>query len=228
MSDFKILKNPNAPISRELIDFVDPDDGFVYDEYFDTKTKVRRKYKSISELMTHVKTRRRVKGYKEIEGLKTLIEGWLCSKPEFEARCRAPEKANRTLGQKLKLGLSVVKTLAAGAKWYVPRDHANKRASMCAKCPYNRDVEKTSLEKIENKVMSHGTSGRTTNYDHQLNECEKCGCPLKSKVHFVWNFIRENTSMGMVQNLPKNELDLNGKSFTCWMLRDVEHKEEDV
>jgi hypothetical protein len=81
---------------------------------------------------------------------------------------------------------TVKSTIAAGGK-LVSQEEAERRASICAKCPLNQ-------EGLTNCISCKGKSiiadmlgfsiGRSTPIDDQLKVCNVCGCANKIKIWF--------------------------------------------
>lgn len=66
----------------------------------------------------------------------------------------------------------------------VPQDEAERRASICLSCPYNKPIAGCFGCKGAGDVIRALTKGARTSVDERLYGCEKCsGCALVAKVH---------------------------------------------
>lgn len=74
------------------------------------------------------------------------------------------------------------KLRSSGGDFFVSRGEAERRASICAKCPKNAIGICTSCTGIKAKFASL-LSTRKTAYDSRLHVCVICGCYLPAKVH---------------------------------------------
>lgn len=68
-----------------------------------------------------------------------------------------------------------------GKRNFVSRTEANKRASVCIACPFNRSTH--GIAAITDKLMLDRRGGRKTDHDANLRNCDACSCPLKLLVH---------------------------------------------
>jgi hypothetical protein len=87
---------------------------------------------------------------------------------------------------------------------------AERRALICAGCPYNQPPVGCSgcnilaLHEAANAVVN----GAVTIYDSQLKSCKICGCSLRAKIHLPVDILRNNLTDGQMSSLPKH----------CWLL----------
>lgn len=79
---------------------------------------------------------------------------------------------------------------------YVPQAEADRRASVCAKCYLNVDVQGCSgCAKAVKEVIGD----KKTKFDNALRSCAVCKCFLKAKVHFPMETL--DTAPGKVQEM---------------------------
>ena len=79
----------------------------------------------------------------------------------------------------------VVALEAAGKPVLVPQSEAERRATICAGCEKNQQVQRNPLERAEDNIMLKMAGGRTTPHDDKLGTCTACSCYLKTLVHCV-------------------------------------------
>jgi len=87
---------------------------------------------------------------------------------------------------------------------------AERRALICAGCPYNQDPAGCSSCSMgalrEAAIVVVG--GSTTAYDSQLKSCKVCGCALKAKIHLPLEILQDSLTDAQMFALPKH----------CWLL----------
>lgn len=110
-------------------------------------------------------------------------------------------------------GKTLVKWINSGAE-AVPKDQAEKRASICSECPLNERGDWLSLftlpaaEAIRKEIGRKREWKLETANDHLLGSCEACDCPMILKVHVPIKTILEALK-------PEQRQKLHPK---CWIL----------
>lgn len=104
----------------------------------------------------------------------------------------------------------------------VPDWQAEARASVCERCPLNREPfwwEKAKT-KVAETVKSHlavkGKLGFVVFNESRLGICKPCGCVLPLKVWVPIKHIREHTTPEVIQRLPQKN---------CWLRTELEAPE---
>ncbi len=120
--------------------------------------------------------------------LAVVVEAAICASlsHEDQVACCDTGVRNRTsvsFGEIVAFTTWLATWLTTGAK-LVPQEEANRRASICATCPYNVSVSgcavcRTSIGILRNKLMKVDP---TTSND-SLKACGVCGCDLKTITH---------------------------------------------
>lgn len=119
--------------------------------------------------------------------------------------------------------LSAVKNVAAGAKtlasWIgsganpVTREMAERRASVCVKCPLNEPGDlsnfftRATSELIRMQIQTAQDLDLTTPHDSKLGVCSACDCPMRLKIFVPLDKILDHM-------LPEAKSALDSK---CWI-----------
>lgn len=80
-----------------------------------------------------------------------------------------------------------------------PSPNAQRRADICAQCPYNVERPFEELYKgvtgrvVRMQLELRGKLGLQVEGEHKLHICAKCDCLLRLKVHVPLHIARENT-----------------------------------
>lgn len=152
-------------------DFKDPDTG----RYFEAPTR--------KELVLQIINYREQNTLPLIEHLNLVLESYWCSEP---INCLACEEAplQRTFKQYVKGALSLFKMI--GFKQIVSKEKAEKRASVCVKCPHNvfygEDKDIPKFQKWTDNIALECVEGLKVSCHERLGMCEICSCVLKAKV----------------------------------------------
>lgn len=124
--------------------------------------------------------------------------------------------------------VAVVKKMAAGAaallEWeeagmpHVEPEVASKRAETCAGCPKNQKGKSLTeyftvpVSDLFNKRFQRlAEMNLTTPYDEQLNVCQACLCPLRTKIWMPNDLVLKRLK-------PEQRLELNQSNPRCWIL----------
>lgn len=108
-----------------------------------------------------------------------------------------------------------VEWLADGAE-AVPAELSNQRAGICVLCPLNGKGDLTryftvpAAAAIRKAYELRRDWKLSTVHDDQLGVCEACSCPMKLKVHFPIQIVRDHIR-------PQAKADLHPK---CWILNE--------
>jgi hypothetical protein len=96
----------------------------------------------------------------------------------------------------------------------VPKEVAERRASICSQCPKNRTerwmdrwpVYASNLFRIRNTMRERGM---VTTKDLALNVCSVCDCPLKLKVYCPLDIIKKHMPSDVIARLDPS----------CWITK---------
>jgi len=190
-----------------------PPGGF---KYFVKATKTWLKAPDWKTIVQRARGHHQANGIDIPENLPELIEDQLCA-------ALPPGHCNYEDGQpvvlhRTSLGFAeVIRGTATLGDWLihgkklVPDAEANRRAAICAACPFNREIEgctscnANALHSIANRV----TGGRNAAFAHQLNACWFCGCSNRAQVWLPLDILQ--------RHLPE---ELNGQlPDQCWKKR---------
>lgn len=78
--------------------------------------------------------------------------------------------------------LLIKRRITKAEAFYVTKEEADHRASICANCPLNLRHMCTTCNGLR-ETFKKLVASRTTSYDSKLGVCEACGCGLSAKVH---------------------------------------------
>jgi hypothetical protein len=76
----------------------------------------------------------------------------------------------------------VVGEMATGKPVCVSREEAERRAGVCAQCPYNINIGNCWGCGELGRIFRSVQGGLETSQDSRLESCDRCGCALKTKV----------------------------------------------
>jgi len=212
-----------------FLGFVDPDDYYSYLGIITSEGDMRQ-YNNLEELLSHVAARREAQRLPKLPDASGTVQHYLYALGEAP-RSLFSVATNRTFmsdiskGAAIALGLSraaITGGFTAGSFGWVSKMIANKRASICAHCPKNVQLTKSSLVRFNDRIAGLFTNSRVTDFDDKLFDCEACGCPLAVKVHYSEEIIRANTEA--TAKFPKLIMLPNKQKSKCWIAEIVESK----
>lgn len=229
MSVYKIT-NPEL-FPSEYLGFVDPDDYYSYLGIITSEGDMRQ-YNNLAELCSHIAARREAQRLPKLPDVEGVVQHYLYILGEaprdlFTVSSSRTFSSDISKGATIALGLSraaVSGMFTAGSFGWVSKIIANKRASICAACPNNVTLTKSSLVRFNDRIASLFTTSRTTDYDDKLLDCSTCGCPLAVKVHYSDEIIRKNTAANL--KFPKLVMLPNKQKAKCWIAEIMENKGE--
>lgn len=136
-------------------------------------------------LVDDVRQHMKVNGVEVPANLMDTIQFWWCDNIDSE-NCGEPVPAHAadiyTLAMRF---LRTVRDWLAQGGQRVPQDEAERRAAICATCPFNQAETWCSgcfMKAVLGRVLS-AFGGWTTSRDAELKSCRVCGCKLSVKVH---------------------------------------------
>lgn len=118
------------------------------------------------------------------EDLQGNIEQFICENMP-EGVCTGDASKSRRLDFFSVLGateLIIKRRILNTDDFYVTRNEAARRASICDTCPLNLKHMCTTCNGLR-ETFKKLVANRTTPYDSKLGVCEACGCGLSAKVH---------------------------------------------
>lgn len=213
MSDLKKLALPNITTA--------PPGGW---RYTVPETKQSFAESNLEALLKTLKAHYRATGYDVPLDLVERIEAFICAEvPEY---CGAgPSALSQVVGKIEDAVLTFhaviqgMRTLAgwvAGSGERVALEVAEKRASICARCPLNVQPKGCTgcnmgvLRQLTEKFVG----GKRTSYYEQLKACKACACQLNAKVHLPRSNIWPKMSEKQKAQLPSE----------CWLVTEGDAK----
>jgi hypothetical protein len=160
------------------------------------------------------------------------IEEWLCSGKDLDPIGRAIMQrdyccnvgnVNRNARDYIQGGISLVK----GIGKYVSRVEAEKRAAICAKCPFNQRPENVDrIRSFTDKLAEMVVHKLATTQDDKLFNCSVCSCNLRVKVHYPQNIVTDSLSEKVYNKLSETIYSKVDRSeFKCWQVYGTEEKD---
>lgn len=215
--------NKNPPNMR----FVDPDTGFVYEQA----------YKSINELLAHVRKYRSANNKDPIPALRLRVEDYICQQPGSERHCRNYNENERHLtvrewrrGGEAFIRSKIMALTKGDDARFVDESQAVKRAQVCLRCPFNMKFQsRGQLEHHADQLQIRDLGDRAVpaELEAKLDNCSVCGCNLKTKVWYSREIIdmanadlNEQEKEDMPDSSKKNIKSKDGNFFDCWMLKE--------
>lgn len=163
--EFKAFHGPRSGWS-----FRDPDTGFLMTAPTQEK------------LTQLVRDHRAANSKPPIDFLSKVIENCVCQEPDNKPHCE-PVSFDRSIMQYLRGGMALLMNVFYGEENMVAPAEAERRASICERCPYNVDKPDTpNYEEWSNDMASRMRGPRRTSVDPKLKNCAICTCNLKAKV----------------------------------------------
>lgn len=175
------------------IEFKDPDTGFIYIA------------KTLPELYVYIQKYRVQNGLPALDGLREVVENYLCTLPENRYKCNHVE-VPRSFSMYIKGGIALLKNMAFSR--FVPQKVAEERAAQCVGCEHNVFPDKGPFMRWADEIAVSQVGERKTALDAQLGNCAVCSCVLRSKCHYG----------GKLDPFPPEEL-VKLKSVKCWQLK---------
>lgn len=121
------------------------------------------------------------------ENLTAVIEDFICAQMP-EGVCRGhgtteSEAWKHVSPQQVKDFTKLIfEKRRLGERFFVSQEEAEKRATICASCPFNLMNLCTTCTQLKGYAAKY-LVGRATTQDRLLGVCGKCGCMLEAKVH---------------------------------------------
>ncbi len=172
--------------------FRDPDKGTEFKE------------KSKKTLIDRIRAYRSQNELPELEFLDDVLESYWCGLPENIGKC-VPKNLNLGVLPFLKGGIVVLKNFLYDS--VVSQDVAEKRASQCSTCPYNRKPENEGVKYWLDLVALNSVKNHKTSQYAKLGTCAVCECPLNMKVFYN----------GKIDK-PTPEQQAKYEEVSCWQL----------
>lgn len=147
-------------------------------------------------------------------GFADEVEQWCCDAQPSECVDVDPEKPKRkrlTLDDVIR-GAKVLLSFKLGGSKLVEQEEAERRASICVRCPQNSGYSRpcSTCHELADLVRSV-TGGRRTSLDQKLWVCHCCGCSLQAA---VWLTL-EDQCKG-VNDEQRKEFAYMASSHNCW------------
>lgn len=181
-----------------------PKDGWIY---VHESTGMTIKAKSWNELVKRVRTYRLANGISLGPNFEETVGETVCKQQGWGAPV-CMEQAPPTV-EKRQLGtMDVVNFLKVVKHWLfhnptlVEAEEADRRAAICATCPYN--VEATGCFGCTNiaGLMFDVIKERATSHDGQLKNCQVCGCVNRAQVWVPRETLDQGVTPEMREEFP--------------------------
>ena len=145
---------------------------------------------TFGQLLKRVAAHRHSNGFPTDGSLSAEVQDSICEHLGFADQCRRCSGGLVPPAQRSIRWSDVGRFMKVMAAWvtasgdkFVPAEEANRRAALCASCPYNKPVRGCSSCHAILEEISEAVAGRTTPSDTELFGCGICGCANKVQVH---------------------------------------------
>lgn len=163
ISKFKPFHGPHQYV------FKDPDTGFAFKE------------KSKKTLIDRIVIYRQQNNLPELQFLDDVLENYWCGLPENVGRCE-PKALKLGLLPLMKAGIVLIKNYMYDR--FATQDVAEKRASQCVGCKFNKKPDTEGVKYWLDLVVINTVKGHRVPDYEKLGTCEACNCPINSKVFY--------------------------------------------
>ena len=202
----KLLNENRAPVGGWR--YVDPDSSFRYE----------KGYRSLEELLEHIRNYRAQNGLKPIPKLRMVVQDWLCHEVSMGRQCCPVQNVVRGLRHYLRGAKIYAQTVLRGQE-FVSQEVAEQRAEICVCCPKNViNSHHDSMQEYTDRKIMELVGDKTTSNDDKLFTCEVCTCVLAAKVHFPKSLIAESLTKDEKTILESVTEDRDGAPMKCWQL----------
>jgi hypothetical protein len=99
--------------------------------------------------------------------------------------------------------LKVLKHWLLNNPVFVEPEEAERRAGICATCPYNVDVSGCMGCTNIAGLIFNVTGDRTTSHDLKLRNCQMCGCVNKAQVWVPQETLAQGLTLEIKESLPE-------------------------
>lgn len=146
------------------------------------------------------------------ENMMEVAEDQLCGllPPEwckYEAGDKKPVNLRRLGVSDVKRWASAVTARLKSGDDLVSPAEAERRASICVRCPYNLTLPGcagcSGLAKLVAKIATPGMANKKTSEDSRLKSCAVCGCFGKIMVHFPLSILSDEDAI-MQDSFPEH------------------------
>ncbi len=123
------------------------------------------------------------------ENWQAVIREEICQqRPDIECREIGEPETHVTYDDIARFGSTAKNWIESGGKW-VDQAEADRRASICAGCVYNKPVKLCFGCDATLSWIAHRIGWPTTSRDAELSSCKRCKCLLKLKIHMPLNVL---------------------------------------
>lgn len=167
-------------------------------------------------LITLIVNYRKNNQLEPIGNLNSVLENFWCGLPENAGKCER-YNLHRSFEMYKKGAMALLRDLIYKKEARVSQDEANRRATLCIKCPFNIEAKKTGTMALADEVVEKYLGDNTrTPYDKDLGLCAVCTCVLRFKVHVKGPF--ENSAEQSEQLRRVIITDDQGQKHKCWQV----------
>jgi len=174
--------------------FKNPEDNFIIrgSNLADTANKVRM-YRAQNE-------------HEPLDYLESIIENYLCFRPENRGSCEKMPPLKRGLYTTIKAGVLLIKQMMYNS--FASQEVADRRASLCVECPLNVFPDKSAFVTWADHIAEQTVGERKSKFHNEIGNCEACTCLLRSKVFYN----------DKIKLKPKVEIKMREINPNCWQL----------
>lgn len=138
---------------------------------------------SIKDLSSKVRLYRLQNELPDLPFLETVIENYLCHRPENKGKCIDLPPLKRGLIPTIKGGITILKNLMYNT--FADQAVADSRSEICKSCPHNVFLDKDKFIEWSDWIAENSIGDRKSSQHNHLGNCDICSCPLRSKVFYT-------------------------------------------
>ena len=138
---------------------------------------------SFKDLINKIRLYRAQNEFPELEFLESVVEHYLCMRPENVGACESAGPLKRGIIATIKGGIVTLKNLMYNS--FVTQAVADERSEICLNCPHNFFPDKGPFIEWSDKLAENSIGDRKSKHHDKLGNCEICSCPLRCKEFFA-------------------------------------------
>jgi len=157
--------------------------------YLDPRTSIKYSELALTAILQKAHTSWIANDIEIPQDWQAVIRHEICEqRPDIECREIGEPETFVTIDDIARFGATAKNWLADGGKW-VEKSEAERRASICSGCQFNKPVKLCFGCSATLSWLAHRIGWPTTSRDAELSSCKRCKCLLKLKCHIPLNVL---------------------------------------
>lgn len=177
-------------------------------EFVDPDTKFRYKANSMQDLCARIRLYRAQNDLEELQFLESVVEHWLCTRPDNRGACEKRPPFKRGIIPSIKGGVLILKQMLYNK--FADQVVADNRAAICKDCSLNVFPDRGPFVKWADEVAQWAVGERKSKYHEELANCDGCTCLMRSKVFFA----------GAIKLTEEEKLKMSKANPSCWQVKE--------